>query len=170
VRLVRDDAANLRAHHELGSVDVVLVHFLTTYVDVPTLIADAAAVLRPGGWLSLVATTYDAFPLIQSLASAALGAAELRRLNPAPEGAGELVDALERAGLQRVEQETFEADVTFASLGALLEWGRDSGFFTHILDGLPPAVLDDAAGLESLFPLTDSYRATALLARRGARG
>lgn len=162
--LVQDDAAHVRAHVPDGSVDVVLLHFVTTYLDVDRVLADVAAVLRPGGLLSLVSSTYEAFPAIGAVAARLLGDDVLRDLNPAPSDADALGQAVRGAGLEVLDRRQFTAGVSFDSLADLVTWGTTSGFFTHVLDGLPAESRARLPELEGLFPLRDEYRATVLLA------
>ncbi len=166
--LVPDDARRVAAHVGAGRADLVLVHYLTTYVDVGDLLARVVEVLRPGGLLSLVSTTYEAFPVLAAAAAELVGEEGLRRLNPAPESAEVLRSALAVAGLEVLRDDMFEAQVSFDSLAELVRWGRQSGFLTHVLDGLPGAATARLPQLEPRFPVVDRYRAVVLLARKPA--
>jgi predicted TPR repeat methyltransferase len=167
--LVHGDLARVAAHIPAGEVDVALLHFVTTYLDMGRVLSDVVAALRPGGLLSLVSTTYEAFPAIAAAAVELLGDEGLGQLNPAPRSGAVLQRAVERSGLHVVQCETFEADVSFASLSELLAWGTRSGFFTHVLDALPADAAARLPQLEGRFPLRDRYRATALLAVKPER-
>jgi SAM-dependent methyltransferase len=162
--LLQDDAGHVRQHLPDGSVDLVLLHFVTTYLDVPTVLDDIAAVLRPGGLLSLVSSTYEAFPAVGALAAQLLGDDLLRALNPAPADGDELERAVRGAGLEVLDRRPFTAEVRFDSVTDLWEWGMTSGFFTHVLDGLPAEARARLPQLDVVFPLRDEYRATVLLA------
>lgn len=169
VHAIHDDAAKLTEHFPARSIDVALMHFLTTYIDAPPVIADVATTLKPGGLLSLVSTTWESFPGVHALALQVMSADELRRLNPAP-GSGEALAAMMRdAGLEVVEQETFEKEITFDSAPSFALWGMQSGFFTHVLSTMPAGQLDElSTSMDAHFPLHDRYRAAALLARKPA--
>jgi SAM-dependent methyltransferase len=168
VALVHDDVARVLDHHAGESADVVLLHFLTTYVDVTRTLADVASVLRPGGLLSLVSTTYEAFPVVGAAVAGVLGADELRRVNPAPDGGGELETLVVGAGLRVIESDTYEAEVCFEDVDELVQWGRESGFFTHVLAALAPEVLARLVATAAGSPISDVYRASAVLAVKDA--
>lgn len=167
--LVLADALGAGEHVPAGSADVVLVHFLTTYVRVARLLDEVATLLRPGGLVSVVATTYEAFPVIAAAAGEVLGAEALALLNPAPASGRALAQGLAEAGLAVVDQDALDVEVSFASLSELLAWGTASGFFAHVLDGLPAERRAALSVLEARFPLTDRYRASALLAVKPVR-
>jgi hypothetical protein len=164
--LVQDDALRVASHVSASSVDLALLHYLTTYVDSSEVLAGVVQVLRPGGLLSMASTTYEAFPTIAAAAVELVGESGLRRLNPAPESGDVLRTALTSAGLEVVQTDSFDAEVTFARLPDLLRWGRESGFLTHVLDNLPAGVEAHLQQLEHRFPVRDRYRASVLLARK----
>jgi ubiquinone/menaquinone biosynthesis C-methylase UbiE len=166
VNVIHDDAARMGSHFGPDSIDIALMHFLTTYVDTPAVIADVARSLRPGGFLSLVSSTYESFPAIHALALEVLPSELVKQLNPAPESGEVLAQQLRDAGLQIVEQASFEKSINFDSAPELALWGMKSGFFTHVLSVLPPTQVQAMVALSHLFPLRDRYHATALLAQK----
>lgn len=169
VHAIHDDAARVAHHFDAGSVDVALMHFLTTYIDARRVIADVAATLKPGGMLSLVSTTWESFPAVQGLALHVMSAEELQQKNPAPADGDALAAMMREAGLEVVEQASFEKDICFDSAPGFALWGMQSGFFTHVLSTMPSGQLDTlSSSMDAHFPLHDRYRAAALLARKPA--
>lgn len=166
IRTILDDAANIGAHFGPGSIDLALMHFLTTYIDTPRVIAQVADRLKPGGWFSVASTTYESFPFIHGAVSSVLPPALLQSLNPAPANGAALAALLEQAGLEVVALDRFEQEIHFASLPELVQWGMQSGFFTHILSKLPPELFRSFEGMASQFPVTDRYCSAILLARK----
>jgi ubiquinone/menaquinone biosynthesis C-methylase UbiE len=166
VHTIHDDAARVGQHFGPGSVDVALMHFLTTYIDARAVIRDVAIALKPGGYLSLVSSTYESFPAIHALALSVLPPELIKSVNPAPEGGAELAELMRAAGLDVVEQANFERPIAFEGPAELALWGMQSGFFTHVLSVLPPAQLQALASQSEHFPLQDRYQAAALLARK----
>lgn len=165
VHAILDDAANVGRHFERGTVDVALMHFLTTYIDGRQVVADVARTLRPGGLLSIASTTWAAFPTLQTLLGHLVPPDEQRAINPAPASADVVAGFLTAAGLEVVERGEFSASVSFASFDELHHFGLHSGFFTHIIEALSDEVIDMARQIEGVFPFEDTYKAAVLLAR-----
>ncbi|HEY1101538.1 MAG TPA: class I SAM-dependent methyltransferase [Myxococcota bacterium] len=166
VQTILDDAANVTRHVAPASVDLVLMHYLTTYVDGARVVADAATTLRPGGLLSIASSTWEAFPTLNGLISALLPAGLLQELNGAPTSVDVVAGFLEGAGLEIVARDTFTTAVSFASFDEVWDFGVHSGFFTHIIDGLPPETVAMLRSVEGIYPIEDTYTAGILLARR----
>lgn len=165
-RTILDDASNIANHFPAGTIDLALMHFLTTYIDTDKVVASVATCLKPGAWLSIASTTYESFRVITAAASTVLGPELIQSLSPAPVDGDSIARAMEKAGLEVVLNERFEKDISFASLPDLVQWGMQSGFFTHILSQLPPGMFDSFQSLASLFPVHDRYCSSILLARK----
>jgi hypothetical protein len=166
VRTIHDDVRNIGRHIPAGSVDLLVAHFMTAYVPAATIVAATAPLVRPGGLFSISGGTYDAVPRLQELALQFVTAEFLRQVNPAPEGPGELADAVRAGGLEVVEQGVTRCRLRFADFADLIDWGMRSGCYVHILTALGPerlAEIAEAAG--GSFPFEDEYRAAVLLAR-----
>lgn len=168
IRTILDDAANVQFHFASGSIDLALMHFLTTYIDTAQVVASLARCLKPGAYLSIASTTYESFRLIHDAASTILPPDLIKMLNPAPVDGNSIAALLEGAGLEVVENERFEKEIAFETLPDLLQWGMQSGFFTHILSKLSAGNLDAFAPMAARFPVTDRYCASILLARKPA--
>ena len=166
VHAVHADARAAVDHLGEGSADVVLIHFLTTYVPAREVLAVAARLLRPGGLCSLVNGTLEAFPKLHEVALRHVPPALLEELQPSPASTAFLEEEARRAGLDVVVAATVERAVSFASFDAFYEFGHNSGFFTHLFEGLGPDVLKAFSLIDGVFPLDDVHRAAVLLARK----
>ncbi|MDY6982830.1 MAG: methyltransferase domain-containing protein, partial [Pseudomonadota bacterium] len=123
IRTILDDAANVARHFAPGSVDLALMHFLTTYINTADVVASLARCLKPGAYLSIASTTYESFRMIHAAASTILPPDLIRALNPAPVDGNSIAALLEGAGLEVVANERFEKEIGFAALPDLLQWG-----------------------------------------------
>lgn len=167
LRSIVADAATASEHLPPSSVDLALMHFITTFVDVGKTLRGCREILRPGGYLSVVSTVFGAFPRV--LSDVALKIAtidEIMAVNPVPMGRDALVDDVRAAGFEIVAVDEVLEPVTFPTGDELLDFGVKSGFFTHIITALGEERIAAArAALEPLFPIADEYRAVAVLAR-----
>lgn len=168
VRTIVADAAKVAEHFDPATVDLALMHFITTFIDVPGTLRGCREVLRPGGYLSVVSSVMGAFPnLLRDIGLKIASLEEIMAVNPVPAGTDALGDAMRRAGLEVVAIEEVVKPVTFPSAQECLDFGLKSGFFTHIINALGDERIAAAApALESVFPIDDEYRAVAVLARR----
>jgi len=166
VHAILDDAKNVGRHFEPGSVDVVLMHFLTTYIDGRQVVQDAARALRPGGVLSIASTTWAAFATFQSLLGHLVDASDLDTINPAPRSPDVVASFLTDAGLEVIERAEFTQPITFSTFDELHHFGLHSGFFTHIIEAVSPEVIEMARQIDGIFPFEDTYKAAVLLARK----
>ncbi len=166
-----DDACNAAAHVPPGSVDLVLAHFLTTFVNRPRLFAAAAQTLRPGGLFSVVSSTSEAFRLVRGGVDQLLGNAGIvDKVSPSPASGDALVAELRASGFEVCARETFRRPVTFDNFDNTLTWGRQSGFFAHVLEALGTDTINRlGAATAGMFPVHDEYVGVAILARPVAR-
>ncbi len=161
---VHDDVANSLQHFSRESMNLILMHFLTTFVDGEDIVARTAKLLRTKGYYSIVSSTFQAFPRIYSLARMVLPDQFIRDKNRAPENADAIVSFCTKAGLDVIAVDHFTKEVTFANFDDFYDFGMNSGFFTHVLCHLDDSQLASLSGMEGIFPLTDHYRACAVLA------
>ena len=166
VHAVHADARDACGHLGEQSADVVLIHFLTTYVQARAVLEVSARLLRPGGLCSIVNGTMEAFPKLHGIALDMIPAELLQRLQPSPASAAFLEAEARQAGLSVVVAETVERPVSFPTFQAFFDFGHHSGFFTHLFDALGPGPLQALASLEGVFPLDDVHRAAVVLARK----
>lgn len=166
-----DDACNAGAHVPDGTVDLVVAHFLTTFVDRGRLFRVAARALRRGGFLSLVSSPSEAFRAVRErLGYLIADEATLSRASPAPETAESLAEELRAAGFEVREFEVFSRPIVFESFEQGLEFGLRSGFFAHVIAALGLDRISTLASVPGLFPLQDEYCAVAILAAPHAPG
>ncbi|ENN84653.1 small-molecule methyltransferase IraA [Rhizobium freirei PRF 81] len=165
---IHDDVANAGQHFAPESMNLVLMHFLTTFIDGEDIVSRTAKLLRPQGYYSIVSSTFQAFPRIYSLARMVLPDEFIRDKNKAPENADTIVSFCTKAGLDVVAVEHFTKKVSFANFEDFYSFGMNSGFFAHVLCHLDDSQLAGLARMEGIFPLEDHYSACAVLARRPA--
>lgn len=163
---IHDDVANTGRHFAPASMNLVLMHFLTTFIDGEEVVRETSRMLVPGGHYSIASSTFEAFPTIYGLAKAIFPDEFLRSKNPAPENTDAVVSFCTRAGMEIVAVERFTKEVSFASFEELYRFGMTSGFFAHILCHLDDEQLAGLAQIEGVFPLTDQYCGSVVLARR----
>lgn len=163
-----DDVCNIGHHLQPDTVDLALAHFLTTFVDRPKLFRATAATLRPDGLLSVVSTTGEAFRGVRANVDRLLGQGGLtKQLSPAPETGEALAAELRAAGFDIVTQETFRKPVVFENFDEGLRWGKESGFFAHVIESLGSIKLKLLSILtRGMFPFHDEYVGVAILAVR----
>ncbi|WP_184710099.1 class I SAM-dependent methyltransferase [Rhizobium lusitanum] len=162
---VHDDVANTLQHFSLESMNLILMHFLTTFIDGEDIVARTAKLLQAKGYYSIVSSTFQAFPRVYSLARTVLPDQFIRDKNRAPEDADTIVSFCAKAGLDVVAVEHFTKEVRFANFDDFYSFGLNSGFFAHVLCHLDVSQLATFSRMEGVFPLTDHYRACAVLAR-----
>ncbi len=163
---IHDDVAHARQHFPPACMDLMLMHFLTTFVDGNEVVQDTAKLLRSGGYYSIVSTTYEAFPRIHELSRMVLSDDFIKQASPAPMNIEVVASYLSNAGLEIVAQGTFAKSVKFFDFNEFYRFGMDSGFFTHILVQMDRAQIEQAGRMPNVFPLEDQYKAAVVLARK----
>lgn len=166
VGTIHDDARNVCRHVEAGSADLVLAHFVATYVDAETLARNAATILRSGGLFSFVNGTREGYRTLQGLASQLMPEEKLRELAPSPESPSVLERACTDAGFDIVESRSVSREISFASFQELYDFAFHAGWFTHLLAGLGDDVVAHLSSANGLFPLHDEFRAAVVLAAK----
>jgi SAM-dependent methyltransferase len=149
-----------------ASVDLVIAHFLTTFVDRPRLFGVAASRLRLNGLFSVVSTTSEAFGRIRAGVAQLLGESGIiDRTSPSPETGDALAAELRASGFEIHRLETFRKPIVFENFNQALQWGLKSGFFAHIVEAIGMeriAMLE--AMTQGMFPFHDEYVGVAVLA------
>jgi SAM-dependent methyltransferase len=161
-----DDACNAGAHVQAGSIDLVLAHFLTTFVDRSRLFHAAKAALAPGGLFSVISSPDEAFPKIRGYVAQLLGETVVRGANPAPT-TDELVNDLNAAGFDVCRLDRLNLRPRFETFEHTIDWALKGGFFTHFVEAVGPeklAQLGAFAADAGIFPLEDDYVAAVVLA------
>jgi SAM-dependent methyltransferase len=159
-----DDACNASAHVASGTVDLALAHFLTSFVDRPTLFGVARQTLKPGALFSVVSTPYAAFARLRSLAGAVLGTDTVSAAAPAPTEA-QLVAEICDAGFDILATDAFHSPVQFVGFDQAVDWGMKSGFLAQSITAIGLERLRPFAAMPGLFPISDEYVGVAILAR-----
>jgi SAM-dependent methyltransferase len=137
-----------------GAYDLVLAHFIFAYVDRPTLLEQARALLAPRGVLSLVTTTEEGgapfhaglqrhfrgarHPLKRAIAWAADRALAGSNV---PKSFADLERDIASAGMLVLRRETMCVPVTFAGPDDAYRFGIEEGWAANILD-MPGVPLD----------------------------
>jgi hypothetical protein len=163
---INDDVLNAKQHFAPESMDLILMHFLTTFVNGGDVVRDTSAMLRPGGCYSIVSSTFEAFPRLYGLATAIFPKEFIHTNNPAPKNTDAIASFCIHADLEIVAVERFTKDVSFANFEEFYRFGMTSGFFTHILCHLDETQIAGLASMDNVFPLTDQYCGSVVLARR----
>ena len=163
---VTDDALNVNQHVADGSADLVLAHFLTSFVDRTRLFRAARRSLRTGGVLSVASTTREAMGRIRHGVSLLLSdAAAVDAAAPAPPNDGTMEAELAACGFEVVASDTFTKPMSFGSFDQCVAWGMQSGFLTQAVAAIGrdrvDALRSQAVGL---FPLHDEYMGVAIRA------
>jgi SAM-dependent methyltransferase len=171
-----DDAANLGAHFQGHSFDLVCTHYITGYVPIDVLAPKIRERIEEGGYWSFVGGTKAGFPALQARASSKLlrwvvGAGSQtfaeRILNPADEG--EVVRALQANGFEVCESQTYEPALEFRDFDQFMEFAYRGGWLTPILEALG---LHQAGPVTRLllnwffFPIKDHHNIAIALARK----
>lgn len=165
---VHDDVANVGEHFSSNSMNLVLMHFLTTFVNGAEVVANTAGLLQAGGYYSIVSSTFEAFPRIYALARTIFPDEFIRSKNPAPENAETVAAFCSDVGLEVVAVERFTKPVRFGNFKEFYDFGMNSGFFTHVLSHLDEAQLAGLSRMENVFPLEDHYCGSIVLARKAS--
>ena len=138
VKLIHADAANATDYLQQQSQDLVLCHFLLSFMDMTDLLGLAQRLLRPGGLLSLATSTQESLSELHSVhfprASRLIGVkASLRRAST-PRNHQQCLQALESMGFEIVEDSLQRQAVSFDSFDDVRRWALDSGWAASFLD------------------------------------
>jgi ubiquinone/menaquinone biosynthesis C-methylase UbiE len=171
-----DDAANLDAHFEGLSFDLVCTHFITGFVPVEVLAPKIAARMEKGGLWSFVGGTKAGFPTLQKKAGQKfvkwlfrIKTLDVGSLvcNPADQSA--VVAALEHSGFEVRECETFRPALGFKDFKEFLDFAYYGGWLTPFIEDLGlhrarPALR--AVMNKFFFPVHDHHDIVVALARK----
>ncbi|MGZ5026437.1 MAG: methyltransferase domain-containing protein [Methylobacter sp.] len=163
---IHDDVANTGKHFSQSNIDLIVMHFLTTFIDGKQVVQDTSKLLRSGGYYSIVSSTYQAFPKIYALARMLLSDDFIKQANPSPMGSDTIASYFTDAGLDVVAIDTFTQTVKFSDFSDFYDFGMNSGFFTHVLAQCDKEQIAEFTRQHNVFPLEDQYQASILLARK----
>ena len=127
-----DDALNVDRHLPEASQDLVLCHFLFSFVDREQLLHRAWRLLKPGGWLSIATSTQgafaeiyrDQFPWADKLLAVQANLA--RSFTPA--NPQELELSVTRVGFEIIATHRYQEETIFRSFRDIHDWAIDSGW------------------------------------------
>jgi SAM-dependent methyltransferase len=174
---VVDDAANLDAHFQDESFDLIATHFMTGFVPLTVLAPKIRAKLADGGRWSIVAGTKAGFPELQRKAASPylrwmFGGQSLQvdALVCNPADRTEVATTLKGEGFAAPECETFAPEVRFANLDEFLEFAYRGGWLTPFVEalGLHEASWPVRTFLNTcVFPIKDHHSIAIALAQTG---
>lgn len=137
VTLIHDDAANAAAHLGGESQDLVLCHFLLSFMDTRCLLGVAHGLLRPGGLFSLATSTQGSLSEMHSLhyprASRLVGIQRSLSKAGTPRDHRHCLDLLREQGFEIVDDCLQRQTVSFASFEDVRAWALDSGWAASFL-------------------------------------
>lgn len=163
---IHDDVANTCNHFSPASADLILMHFLTTFIDGNEVVQDTSKLLRSGGYYSIVSSTYEAFPRLYQLAGMVVSEDFIKQANPSPQDTETVAKFLTNAGMDVIAIDTFTKTIKFSDFNEFYQFGMNSGFFTHILAHFNSEQIAGFGQLENIFPVEDQYKASVVLARK----
>ena len=161
-----DTALHVERYLGGRAVDLFAAHFLLAYVEPDALFAVAGRCVRPGGWLSVVTSTFESFARMQRLASAFFDDDTIRDGSHVPRDADDLAALLNAHGFATVKAEEVHRPLTFESFEALYDFGMYSGWLTQYMSRLTVVQQDAARVMPGVFPLTDGFRVAVVLAQK----
>ncbi|MEZ6060959.1 MAG: hypothetical protein R3C19_11405 [Planctomycetaceae bacterium] len=170
-----DDAANVDQHFRGEVFDLICTHFITGFVPLSHLAPRVFQKLKPGGYLTLLGATGEAFPVLRRKASGKILQLVFRGRKPdlanliTPANAGEVADQLLRNGFEIIRLELLEPELRFANFDDFMEFAYHGGWLTPFIEdiGLHQARPALRKLLNSfVFPVRDQHRIVSALVRR----
>ena len=139
VRLIRDDASHAASHLAPGSADLVLTHFLLSFVEAERLIGTASELLRPGGLLSIATSTQRSLEELHTgrfeRAGRLLGIKRSLRRAHTPRDHAHCLRMIEGLGFEVIDDHLERQAVSFESFDDVRRWALDSGWAASSLGG-----------------------------------
>jgi ubiquinone/menaquinone biosynthesis C-methylase UbiE len=163
---IHDSIVNATQHFSPASIDLILMHFLLTYIDGSEVLLNTAKLLKPGSYFSLANTLYGGFPKIHDFCLHVVSEEFIRNNCPIPIDNAHSIASLQAAGLEIIAVETFTKNIYFNDFPELYHFGLTSGFFTHMMAQCDNETIQQAGRIENVFPLDDHYEAVIVLARK----
>jgi len=136
-----DDVANLDAHFQGHSFDLVCTHFLTGYVRMSLLASKIWGRLQEGGYWSFVGGTKAGFPALQAKANSTVlrwicgaGSQQIGDAVINPADLDEVVRTFEACGFEVCALENYEPALVFHNMDEFMVFAYRGGWFTPILE------------------------------------
>ena len=156
-RLIRSDAIDAARHLPPRSVDLLLCHFLLSFVDADILYRSAYRLLRPDGLFSLATSTRRS--MRETYSGRFRRPARLLGVQRAVEGAStpadhaDCLETLRSHGFGIVAEQLYRQPVSFESFTDVRNWALNSGWAASALDdrtGLRVAIGSAVFGLAKI--------------------
>lgn len=151
------------------SADLIIAHFILAFIDYETLLQVASRVLKPGGLLSIAATTYESFPKGHTLIEKRIQALKFtkallsywyhRALNQThtPKTDEQKIKFIHQAGLKRLDYSVFSKRLHCESINACYDYGFRAGWLPNAINysWIPPKCVESIckACLKHLLPI-----------------
>jgi hypothetical protein len=160
---VRDalDAERLVA---AGSVDLLTMQFIFAYVDPEPVLRQARSLLKPGGLLSVVTSTFETLPTISRLGEMFVSVDEQHRRAQLPATGGAFLAQLAALGFEVVAAQPLAHELSFPDFETLYAFAVPGGWlvqYAPVFDRLRV----EQAQYTGCFQMGDEFRGLATLAR-----
>jgi len=158
IRLLRANAVDADRFLPPASVDLLLCHFLLSFVDAEKLYRTAHRLLRPGGLMSLATSTQgslrDTYNGRFRRAASLLGVQRAVNTASTPADHETCLESLRKQGFEIVAEYLHQQPVVYENFADVRDWALNSGWAASALDdriGLRIAAGTAAFGLAKLF-------------------
>lgn len=180
VALVRDDALAASKRLQTASTDLVLCHFLLSFVAAEPLLDEAYRLLRPGGLISLATSTQRSLSELHSgrfyRSGQILGVRRALRRSSTPADHRHCLGLLRERGFEPIESCLQRRRLQFRSFADVRNWALNSGWAAAALDdpfGLRIACCTAAFAvarlvMHPLYPIDANSEISIVLAKKPA--
>lgn len=178
VNLICDDARNILKHLPPNSQDLILCHYLFSYLDLHEILGKVFQLLRPGGILSMATTTKRNFLELSTGRFSFTGKLfrveqHLKQVDT-PDDHDACLNVLAEHGLKVLIENNYRKQVVFNSFDDVAAWSVDSGWAAQYFEGgykvkvlLGRAIFAGAAiVMYPLYPIYAHSDISVVLARR----
>ena len=135
-----DDVVNIDRHVPENSQDLVLCHFLFSYVHPDNILKQAYRMLKPGGYFSIASSTQQALAEIHRdyfpFAGKLLAVNSSLSRSYTPHTHQSLCEMVTGEGFELVEDSQLQEKTSFKSFRDVAEWGLGSGWAAQYFDRL----------------------------------
>ena len=138
VEFICDDARNILHHVPQASQDLILCHYLFSYLDSDLILDTAFKLLKPGGFISLATTTKQ--NLLELSTGRFRHTGRLFRVGnhlskvDTPENHQACLDLLATHQFQVVRHSNYRKEALFRSFADVISWAVDSGWAAQYFD------------------------------------
>lgn len=169
IQTVQSDFNHADQHIAENSLDLIIGHYILAFIDYGTLLQLAKRLLKPGGVLSIAATTYDSFPaghkrIEQRIQSLRLTRPLLKhwyqraiQQTHTPKNDQQKVELQNSVGFSRLSVDHFSRQLHFADINACYDYGFRAGWLPNAINyrWLPQIFIEHTckACLKALLPM-----------------